>query len=356
MLYLENDINTPQYNLAFEEYMLSKSAEIDKPLVFFWRNSPSVIVGRFQNTIAEVNEAAAQARQIDIVRRITGGGAVYHDLNNLNYSFILPATHANYLNSKRKNDFFAPLFELILKLLHKLGIPAERSGRNDLTVNGKKISGAAQQQSRRGILLHGTLLFNVNLDALSEVLNVDPQKYLSKGIASVRARVANIKDLLPEPMNTTEFKAALQRELSIPQLTLNAEDFAAIHTLEKDKYQSWEWNWGKSPAFTESKTQRFPWGKVELMLQVRQGLIEDINIFGDFFSGQQSFAAIYTLTGTPDANPDKIHAAHEGISLIKQALRGKRHKDPQTLSTLATLPLQDIFAGAQPEDILELFR
>lgn len=343
MLQLKNNSTDPFYNLAFEEYFTQKSSELSKNLIFFWRNRPSVIVGRFQNTFGEVDSKLAQEKGIDVVRRITGGGAVYHDLNNLNYSFILPASAASYLAGV-KGSSFDLLFDIILSLLARKGIMAEKSGRNDLLLDGKKISGAAKQLTRHGLLLHGTLLFDVDLEALSSVLNVDPAKYKSKGLSSVRSRVTNLKEKLPPGMDMAGFKAALEAELDCPEYLPTPEDLAAVDALANNKYRDWGWTWGKSPDFTLDKNRRFSWGKLELRILAQNGLVTDCRVYGDFFSNNMH-------GGTGEAGAD----FSSGVRPLETALRGLRLGSPEMRKMLENLPLAEIFAGATPGEVIDFF-
>ncbi len=338
MLKLKNDITDPFYNLAFEEYFSQNTPAPDQSMIFFWRNRPSVIVGRFQNTFAEVNAKVAERENIEVVRRITGGGAVYHDMNNLNYSFILPATSSDYMKNARNTGAFDVLFDIIIDLLARLGVRAEKSGRNDLLLNGAKISGAARQLTRGSLLLHGTLLFDVNLDALAGVLNVDPSKYQSKGLKSVRSRVTNLKEHLPLGMDITAFKAALEAELDCPEHYPAPHELAAIENLAQSKYRDWMWTWGKSPAFTLKKEHRFSWGKVELLLEAEQGKISNAAIYGDFFANSLHGAGLQ---------------APVGVQSVCEALRGLRPGSPEMRAALAALPLDEIFVGADKAELID---
>lgn len=343
MLQLKNNSSDPFYNLAFEEYFTQKSATLGDSLIFFWRNRPSVIVGRFQNTFGEVDASVAKKRNVEVVRRITGGGAVYHDLNNLNYSFILPSTASEYLAGS-KNESFDLLFDIILSLLARNGIIAEKSGRNDLLLDGKKISGAAKQITRYGLLLHGTLLFDVDLEVLSTVLNVDPAKYQSKGLASVRSRVTNLKEKLPAGMDISGFKAALEAELDCPEYLPAPEDLAAITALADNKYRDWNWTWGKSPEFTLNKSRRFGWGKLELRLLAQNGVIKDCRVYGDFFSNN-----LYSAEEQGDS------ALASGVRPLESALCGLRAGSPEMRRAMEKLPLADIFIGAEPDEVIDFF-
>ena len=314
-----NKNNDPAWNLALEEHLFKMAGRERQSLVMFWRNAPSVIVGRFQNTSEEINEAAVTSAGARVVRRGTGGGAVYHDLGNLNYSLILAREDLADLD-------FRLLAEPVLKTLRRLGVPAELSGRNDLTVNGLKFSGTAQQARPGSVLYHGTLLYDTDLSRLAEMLQVDPAKYESKGVKSVRARVTNLKPHLPEGFSLEDLENELIRDLATPARELEPDDLAAAGRLKAEKYDTWDWNWGRSPDFTVKKDQRFPWGRISLRLNVAQGIIREARIFGDFFSRElESLEA--TLTG------GRYSPAH-----LRETLR----------------PLSDLIVGASSQDIAAL--
>lgn len=291
MFLVVNKNNDPAWNLAMEEYLFNLSGQSGRSFVMFWKNRPSVIIGRFQNTVEEINEKAVKAAGVKVVRRPTGGGAVYHDLNNLNYSLIV--AH----NNIEEFDFRA-LARPVLTVLRRLGVAAELSGRNDLTVNGKKFSGTAQQAGPTSVLYHGTLLYDTNLERLSEMLRVDPAKYQSKGAKSIRSRVTNLKQWLPPDFGLNDLEEELIREIGTEEVALTAEDLEAINSIRLSKYDTWEWNWSRSPEFTVRKEKRFPWGSISLHLDVADGCIRASRIFGDFFASDLS-SIITRLSGLP---------------------------------------------------------
>lgn len=278
MIYIENNSTDPRYNLAFEEYVFN-SVLPDQTVLLLWRNSPSVIIGRFQNTYNEINMQFIEEKGINVVRRMTGGGAVYHDLGNLNYSFI-SQEHDKRIDFKR---FMLP----VKTALEKMGIAAELSGRNDLLVDGKKISGNAQLNRNGRVLHHGTLLFDVNLEDMVQALNVDIAKMVSKGVQSIRSRVTNIREQLHEKIDIQSFQTELLKSLfnnTKPEIyELSEKDRLAIRKIAEDKYSSWDWNFGKSPAFGVQKKGRFDFGSVEFNFDVQNGIIQQCRIFGDFF-------------------------------------------------------------------------
>lgn len=281
MLTIINENNDPRYNLALEEYVL-KYLPIDDDFVLLWQNEPSIIIGRNQNTIEEINASYVKKHNINVVRRISGGGAVYHDFGNLNFTFVTSSSKDN-LNNFRK--FTKPVIDALVEL----GVPAEFAGRNDIVLEGKKISGNAQSFYKGRMFHHGTILFDANLEVVQEALNVKLDKIESKGIKSVRSRVTNIYPFLKEKMSVKEFQNHLLKYLldtedidsKVYQLTL--DDREKINDLKKQKYDTWAWNYGESPDFSLQKSKRFLGGKVSFNLNVSDGVIRDIKIFGDFF-------------------------------------------------------------------------
>ena len=278
MIYLETGSVDPAYNLAFEEYVLQNFRQGD--ILILWQNANSVIVGRNQNAEAEINRAFVEEKSIKVVRRNTGGGAVFHDLGNLNYSFI---TDADSLEKDTLRRFLEP----VVFALRNMGLDAESSGRNDILVSGKKVSGTAQQLCKGRILHHGTLLFDADTSLLAGALNPDPTKYQSKGIASVRSRVGNIRDHLAADMDIQAFWSAIKNALTeegIEELNLQNSDIAAIRKLQEEKYDTWQWNFGKSPNFQMHNRRRHPGGLLDIHLSVQAGAISEIKIFGDFLA------------------------------------------------------------------------
>ncbi len=273
--YLETASFDPCYNLAFEEYCLTSLTQYPR-IMLLWQNENAVIIGRYQNALSEINQSAAMRYGVTVVRRSTGGGAVYHDLGNLNYSFITPAEKLSAINLKVAA---APL----LSALHELGINAEVQGRNDIVVDGLKISGTAQRLYKDRLLHHGTLLYDTDLSVLQKVLSVDSTKLTSKGIKSVRSRVANIKQITRSNKTTRDFWQDLLGALpDTEKITLTAEQLSEVRRLAQEKYASREWNIGKTPAYKINSSKRFPGGKLEAGLDVRNGIITGIRISGDF--------------------------------------------------------------------------
>jgi lipoate---protein ligase len=281
MLFIDNKgITDPRINLAIEEYAL-KNLDINETYLLFYINRPSIIIGKNQNTIEEINTEYVESNGIHVVRRLSGGGAVYHDLGNLNFSFITKDDGESFHN-------FRKFTEPVISALQNLGVNAELSGRNDIEVEGKKISGNAQFSTRGRMFSHGTLMLNSEIDNVASALKVKKEKIQSKGIKSVRSRVANISDYLTEKITIEEFRALLLKSIfggaeKVSEYVLTEEDWEKIHQLSKERYQNWEWNYGSSPKFNLNHSHRFPVGSIDVRLEVNKGIIENCKIYGDFF-------------------------------------------------------------------------
>lgn len=273
---LNNHTTDPYFNLAAEEYILKNFHD---DIFMLWQNDTSVICGKYQNTAAEINFDFIKSHHIKVVRRLTGGGAVFHDLGNVNFTFI---------NQNGDGDFRS-FTQPILEVLHQLGVPATFEGRNDLMINGQKFSGNAQCIYHGKIMHHGTLLFSSKMEDISAALNVNPLKFQDKAVKSVRKRVTNISEHLPIPISIEEFieiimQYAMRNFADAKLYALSAQDILAIEKLRDEKYSTWEWNFGTSPKFNYHKTIRTRGGNVELSMTIEKGLILDFKINGDFFA------------------------------------------------------------------------
>lgn len=326
MKYIVSNSLNPYFNLALEEYML-KSFDSEEGIIFLWRNSPTIVVGNNQNTIEEINMSFVNERKIKVVRRLSGGGAVYHDLGNLNFTFLESLRETINLDIKK---FTLP----VVNALNKLGTPAQITGRNDITINDRKISGNAQRLFQNKLLHHGTLLFDVDLDVMSQALKVGFDKIQSKGIRSVRSRVTNIKPYLNKEMSITEFQEYILKELfqtsEIKQYLLSDYDIEQTNKLVEKKYSTWEWNFGYSPPYTIKNSQRFSGGKIEILLDVEKGTIKNCQIFGDFLS-------LYD------------------ISEIEKALQNKHYKSETIEKILSQFNLKYYFGNITLQEIMTVF-
>ncbi len=271
-----NSCTDPYFNLAAEEHLLKNFTD---DIFMLWRNDNSIIIGKYQNTAAEINIDFVKEHHIKVVRRQTGGGAVFHDLGNINYTFIAP---------KGSGDF-RTFSKPILQVLNSLDVPAKFEGRNDLTINGQKFSGNAQCVYQNRILHHGTLLFASEMANLTAALKVNPLKFKDKAVKSVRKRVTNISEHLPSPMSVTEFMETVTQYITthLPDVQLynfSEDDLLIINKLKNEKYATWDWNFGTSPHFDYSKQMRTAGGNIEVTLSVTKGRITQFKIYGDFFS------------------------------------------------------------------------
>ena len=279
--YLDLITTDPGFNLAVEEYVFDHLPK-DRMYFMLWQNDNAVIIGKHQNTLAEINESYVRQQGIRVVRRLSGGGAVYHDMGNLNYTIIADADDGGQLD-------FPRFCRTVLHALERAGVHAELNGRNDMTIDGKKFSGNAQYTKNGRIMHHGTILFDSNPDVLTRALQVDPAKIQAKGVKSVRSRVTNVRPHLPQDLILPQFRKLLLESVleEIPgePYYLTPEDLNEISRLKETRYDTWEWNFGHSPACTVQKRRRVEGcGTVEAYLTLDQGVIQDIRFRGDFFS------------------------------------------------------------------------
>ncbi|MFC1256376.1 lipoate--protein ligase [Staphylococcus xylosus] len=289
-----NNITDPTLNLAMEEYVL-KNMPKDDSYFLFYINRPSIIIGKNQNTIEEVNQSYIDEQGIDVVRRISGGGAVYHDTGNLNFSFVTDDDGNSFHN-------FQKFTEPIVEALKSLGVDAKLSGRNDIQVGEAKISGNAMVKVKDRMFSHGTLMLNSELDEVQNALKVNPAKIKSKGIKSVRSRVANISEFLDEPIDIDKFKEIILKsifgETQVEEYKLTDEDWRKIEKLSNEKYRTWEWNYGRNPKYNFEREEKFEKGFVQIKLDVKKGRIEHAKIFGDFFGEGDIMELENALEGT----------------------------------------------------------
>ncbi len=280
MVYLKSPNTDPAFNLALEQYVFDKM-DRSKEYFMLWQNNNAVIVGKNQNTFGEVNPKVVEEKGVKVIRRLSGGGAVYHDLGNLNFTFIMDAKDASDLDIKL---FCQP----VASLLQNLGVDAQVNGRNDITIDGKKFSGNSQYLKEGRIMHHGTIMFNSDLDVVAAVLNVAGDKFQSKAAKSVKSRVTNVKPYLKENLTLEEFEKQLAAyvfgKMPIETYELTENDMNEIKKIKDERYARWDWNYGKSPEYTVQKERRIDGcGKIEAYMNTKDGKIAEIKFYGDFF-------------------------------------------------------------------------
>lgn len=308
--YIQVDTTDPAFNLALEEYVF-ESLSKNYNYFILWQNDRTVVVGRHQNTFNEVDEAFIRENNITVVRRLSGGGAVYHDLGNLNFTFIQDAAG--------KEPDLGLFCRPVAQAIRVLGAEAEVNGRNDITVNGLKFSGNAQYVKSGRVMHHGTLLFDSQLEVAARALRPDPEKIKAKGVASVRSRITNLKPLLPEGTTLENFRDALLQALfeneQMESYSLSDADLAAIAALKESRYGTWTWNWGASPACDMTFSGRIEGcGRLSFQFRVEKGFITDATLYGDFFSAGDPQALAKSFIGIP-ATPGGFRQAAENADV-----------------------------------------
>lgn len=327
-VYINSSSTDPRFNITLEEYAL-KNLDSQGNCIILYQNRPSIIIGKHQNTIEEINLDYVNENNIFVVRRISGGGAVYHDLGNLNFSFHIKDEPNTLYDFKR---YTRP----VIDALKKMGVNAEFNSRNDLTIDGRKFSGNAQHIYKNKLLHHGTLLFDTDLDVLQYALNVSKDKIISKGIKSVRSRVTNISEHLPQPISIEEFRSLLlqsfiENEKDIQEYVLTEQDLAGIERLKEEKYGTWEWNFGESPSFNYKNSRRFDGGKIEVLLDVeRGGTIKSCRIFGDFLGA-------------------------DDVSFVEEKLKDVRYEKEDIKRVLSSIDISRYFGSISLDEIISCF-
>ncbi len=329
MLFIDNKgVTDPRVNLALEEYVF-RHKPADDDCLLFYVNGPSIIIGRNQNTIEEVNATVVAERGIQVVRRISGGGAVYHDLGNLNFSFLTPRVAGRF---NRYDQFTKPVTDVLIDL----GVPAELSGRNDILVEGRKISGNAQFARPDRMFSHGTLLLDSGLDELTRALNPKPGKVESKGVKSIRSRVANIAEFLETKISVDDLRELIIEKIfgtrdrsRVPALELTDADWIAVHELVDSKYGTWAWNYGENPESNVQRARRFPVGEIDVRLNVKEGRIASARFFGDYMG-------------------------RDDVGQLEQLLVGLPYDGPSIASALANVDITAYFGDVTQADVLDV--
>lgn len=323
MKYIVNTSNDPYYNIAMDSYVFKELTKLDE-IFMLWINAPAIIVGKHQNAIQEINKEYTDAHDIKVVRRLSGGGAVYHDFNNLNYTIISS-------NSDEGAFDFKTFSKPVIDTLAELGVTAEFTGRNDLEIGGKKFCGNAQAYYKGRMMHHGCLMFDVDMSVLSKALNVSKDKIESKGVKSVRARVTNVVDELPKKITVQEFSDAILEQMKkqypdMEEYVLTDEDKARVQELRDSQFATWDWNYGKAPEYTIERSVRYPAGKITTYADVENSVIKGIKIYGDFF-------------GIKDVND------------IEELLIGERYEYTDILEKLKTIDTTQYFSRMTTKEV-----
>lgn len=324
MLCIKHHSTDPYFNIATDEFIFKYLKE---DCFMLWRNDNAIIVGKHQNTLAEVNVEYVKEKGIKVVRRLSGGGAVYHDLGNLNFSFTRTGKSDEMVDFER---YTKPIIEV----LKSLGVDAKFEGRNDLTIEGKKFSGNAEHVVKNKILHHGTLLFSSEMKDISGALKVNPLKYKGRGIKSVPNRVTNISDHLQEKISLDAFTNKIMdyitstfKDAKIYEFT--EEDLKKIQEIRDEKYSTWEWNFGYSPDYNFKQGARTPGGTIEMNMNVSKGIIKDVRITGDFFHIKD-------------------------IGEIENALGNTKHEEKEIRTVLQRFELKEYFNNVTEDDLVSI--
>lgn len=318
---VSSNIN-PYFNLASEEYLLKC---FDKEIFLLYRNAPSIVVGKHQNTLAEINLPFVQERDIPVARRISGGGTVFHDLGNLNFAFFTNGKEGELVNYRKAT-------EPVIEAMGKMGLNVSLGKRNELLIGGLKISGTASHVYKHRVLHHGTLLFSSEMGDLSSALLARQERFTDRAVKSVRSRVTNIRDHLRGALEVEEFQNklfeyVLQSREGAEKYQYGEKDLKKIGELQESKFSTWEWNFGYSPKYQFNKSLPLGDGHVDFHMNVEKGIIRELKIDGDFISGLN---------------------IHE----LEEKLTGNIH-DPESLRLcLAGIRVSDYIAGLENEHLL----
>jgi lipoate-protein ligase A len=325
MIFIRNDITDPYFNIAAEEYFMR---DTKKEYFLLYVNEPSVIIGKHQNAYAEINYGFIKDNNTKVVRRISGGGAVWHDPGNLNFSFIRNGKEGELVNFRR---YMQPVLDFLIKL----GLKANFKGKNSIEVNGYKISGNAEHVYKKRVLHHGTLLFNTNLDNLKDALNADPQKYLDKSVKSVRTKTANIIDLLNFKIDMREFGNAFYKYIIAGDpggriTDMEPSDIQKIKLLADNKYSKWDWNFGYSPPYKLNNKTDISGCDLGIFLEVEKAQIIKFIISGNLIEPSL-------------------------VKKIESAITGQRHEEETIKGILKQDELNAIFDRISPAEMVKLF-
>lgn len=328
MLIIESTSHDAYVNIASEEFLMKNYPNQDIFLLYV--NAPSIIVGKFQNTLAEINLDYVKENNIKVVRRMSGGGAVYHDLGNLNFSFHVPHKDQDFMD-------FSQFTKPVVDMLNNMGVDAELIGRNDLLVDGKKFSGNAKLSRHGKIVQHGTILIDSEMEILASALKVNPLKFVDKATKSTRSRVTNLIHYLPEGTTTESFKKLLidfilKENEHAKVHSFTEDEMKEIHKLVEEKYSTWDWNFGFSPNYNFQRAIKIPAGFIEAHIEVeRGGNMKKVKIFGDFF-------------------------ASKPIEEFENYLIGQNHDIEFLEKHLSKIDLTPYFGKVSVEEILPLFK
>lgn len=323
MIFIESPVTDPYFNLALEEYMFEHVK--DDTVFMLWQNYNTIVIGKYQNPAEEINQKYVREHGIRVARRLSGGGAVYHDKGNLNYTIIT--------DTSQNPDFNFHLFvQPVIQALSRFGIKAEFNGRNDVTIDGGKFSGNSQYYKKRRVLHHGCIMLNANLNVLENALKVKKAKFESKSVKSVRSRVTSINAHAIKPIGMKEFKKALSdcviENQELKPFSLTEEILLEVQKLKEEKYETWEWNYGQVPAYNVRVEKKFPAGLVTAYMKTTNGIIDSIHFYGDFFGKRD-------------------------LSELEQSMSGLR-LDSQLLPTLSHMPIGEYMNQITAENIYEL--
>jgi lipoate-protein ligase A len=325
MLCIHHHSTDPYFNIATDEFIFKNMQE---DCFMLWRNDNAIIVGKHQNTLAEINVDYVKEKGIKVVRRLSGGGAVYHDLGNLNFTFTRTGENTEVVDFER---YTKPIVEV----LNNMGIPAKFEGRNDLTIEGRKFSGNAEHVFKNKVLHHGTILYSSEMKDVSGALKINPLKYKDRAVKSIPKRVTNVSDHMKQPMNLEDFTQRIMDHVlstfaGSQMYEFTESDLAQIQKIRDDKYSTWEWNFGHSPKYNFMQGARTPGGTLEVNLKVEKGIIKEAKFFGDFF-------------GVANVNE------------IEEALKGSKHGQDEVRSVLAAFDLKKYFHKMSISDVMAVF-